>query len=98
MKRASSLRRRRPKPIGRPLSATAPPAPLVRGAVVVDGHVDGPAAPALHAYAERHVLGVHRGREDVAALGAEVVVRAVALEHGPVRVLLHGRAAVRWDG
>ena len=38
--------------------------------------------------------GVHRGGEHVAALDADVVVGAVAVEHGPVRVLLDRGAAV----
>src|SRR6188472_1175745 len=96
MKRASSLRRSRPKPIGRPLSA--PASTLMRRAIVVYGHVDGPAAAALHAHTEGHVLRVHASGEDVAALDAEVVVGAVALEHRAVRVLLHRRASVRRYG
>src|SRR4051812_3762137 len=85
----------RPKPIGRPSSTSA--AALVRGAIVVDAPFARAATAALDPHAERHVLRVHPGGEDVAALDAEIVVRAFALEHRPVRVLLHRRAAVEWD-
>src|SRR5205085_548972 len=55
---------------------------------VVDGDVDGPAAPALHADALGHALQPHARGQDVAALHAHVVVRAVAAEHGAVGIVL----------
>src|SRR6185437_4543563 len=57
-------------------------------------HVDRVAAPAAHAHLLRHVDRVHARRQQVAALHADVVVLAVALEHGLVRALLDRRAAV----
>ncbi len=61
---------------------------------VDDGHVDRRAASAADADLLRHLLRVHRRGEQIAALDADVVVRAVAVEDGPVRVLLDRRAAV----
>src|SRR3954453_6361438 len=55
---------------------------------VVDGHVHGPAAPALDPHALGHGVKPHAGGQHVAALHAHVVVRPVSAEHGAVRVVL----------
>src|SRR3954452_23770371 len=62
--------------------------------VIVDGDVDGLAAPALDAHALGHALQRHRVRKQVAALHAHVVIRAVAAEHWAAGVLLQRGAAV----
>src|SRR3954471_12490044 len=62
--------------------------------VIVDGDVDGLAAPALDAHALGHALQRHRVREQVAALHAHVVIRAVSAKDGPAGVLLQRGAAV----
>ena len=56
--------------------------------------VDRRAPPAADADLLRHLHRVHRRGEDVAALDADVVVRAVAVEDGPVGVLLDRGPAV----
>ena len=56
--------------------------------------VDRPADAAAHAHLVGHLLLVHRLGEDVAALDADVVVGAVAVEGRAVRVLLDRGPAV----
>src|SRR3954469_2944905 len=115
IKRASSLRRRRPKPIGRSSAPAAVPArwsvlatrpldppeallllaPRVAGRRLVgDRDVHRLADRALHADLLRHVVRVHPGHEDVAALDADIVVRAVAAPDGAAGRLLERGAAV----
>ncbi len=62
--------------------------------LVGDGDVDRAAAPAADTHLLRHVGRVHARGEDVAALGADVVVAPVAVEDRPVGVLLDGGSAV----
>src|SRR4051812_23302916 len=114
MKRASSLRRRRPKPTTGSSAAAAtvsgwsvvatprldPPEALLllepripRRRLVGDRDVDRLADRALHADLLGHVVRVHTGREDVAALHADVVVGAVARPDRPAGRLLQRRAA-----
>src|SRR4051812_46189549 len=105
MKRAPPWRGRGPTPSGRPRGGVTgspadapeagPPAQprVARRRLVGDRDVDRLADGALHADLLRHVVRVHPGREDVAALDTDVVVRAVAAEHRAAGVLLHGGAA-----
>src|SRR4051812_8437737 len=72
-------------------SSPRPPGHLHRD---VGGDVDRAAAATPDPHAPPHVLGVHARGEDVPAVDAVIVVLAVAAEHGPVRILLNGRAAV----
>ena len=61
---------------------------------VDDRDVDRRAASAADADLLRHLRRLHRRGQDIAACDADVVVRAVAVEDGPVGVLLDRRAAV----
>ena len=87
-----------PAPTARAAGATAASAgPELGGQLrsVDDGDVDRPAAAAAHAHLLRHLHRVHRDREDVAALDADVVVGAVAVEDRPVGIVLDRGPAVR---
>lgn len=57
-------------------------------------HVDRRAPPAANPHLLRHLHRVHRLCKEVAALHADVVVRPIAAEDGPIRVLLKRGPAV----